>query len=156
MKEPKLKISPVQGKPRTWLYTYSRSLSDLVNTLSYPKKYWPPGLLPYPTVPRCQQSLWTRSGEVNFNLKVLRVWGNMWKRILGLRRDFKLILLRSLCDWLTLAQSLPHWLRALSSQNHLENPWYFWWPEFESEDHTMSRYNLWFIKYGGNGWSLGH
>ena len=34
-----------------------------------------------------------------------------------LRRDLKLILLRQLCDWLTLSQSLPHWLIALSRIN---------------------------------------
>ena len=26
------------------------------------------------------------------------------------------------CDWLTLSQSLTHWQRVLSSQNHFENP----------------------------------
>ena len=37
----------------------------------------------------------------------------------GLQTD----ILRSLCDRLTLAQSLPHWLRALSRQNQLETPY---------------------------------
>ena len=38
------------------------------------------------------------------------------------RRDSKLVLYRSHCYWLTLAQPLPYWLKALSNQDHFENP----------------------------------
>ena len=39
-----------------------------------------------------------------------------------LRRDFQLLLVKPLCDWLTLSQSLHHCLIALSSQNQFANP----------------------------------